>query len=344
MSYNLLAQGGELIMSSERPRVAVVGCGYWGQNLVRNFHELGALAQICEIAPAGVEKAHQLAPEVPLTGSYDELLHSPVQGIVLATPATTHFELARRALEAGKDVFVEKPLALRFSEGEALVRLSESLNRILMVGHILEYHPAFVALKQLYLQGDLGQLVYLYSHRLSWGIVRTHENVLWNAAPHDLSMILRLTGELPRSVQTTPIDHLQSNIADVAQLNLRFAAKLPGAHIFASWLHPFKEQRLVVMGSQRSALFNGVNGQLTLYETASQEGPKGPVLLPRTEKDIPLPKAEPLRCECEAFLDSIASRRPPITDGRSGLRTLAVLEAAQHSIERGGWQDVPSVD
>jgi predicted dehydrogenase len=268
---------------------------------------------------------------------FDSVLASDVTGVVLATPAPTHFGLARRALEAGKDVFVEKPLALHYAEGAELVRLAEREGRILMVGHVLEYHPAIVELLRLVRSGELGRLQYVYSNRLSFGKVRREENILWSFAPHDIAVVLRLLGELPYQVSAAGGSYLQPNIADVTVTNLLFNNGVR-AHIHVSWLHPFKEQRLVVIGDRRMASFDDVNKQLLVYDQRVDIDRSGgePVAVKRAGEPVAVADTEPLRLECQAFLDAMASRRPPLTDGASGARVLQVLQAAQRSLITNG--------
>ncbi|MCU0510093.1 MAG: Gfo/Idh/MocA family oxidoreductase [Anaerolineae bacterium] len=248
-----------------QPHVAVIGCGYWGKNLVRNFQQLGALAMVADVTEAGRSAAVAVAGGAPIVADIDEALRSDVAGVVISTPAETHYELAEKALRAGKDVFCEKPLALRAEEGAALVSLAEARGRILMVGHVLEYHPAVVKLRELVASGALGKVQYIYSNRLSLGKVRREENILWSFAPHDIAIILRLMGSLPLQVVATGGAYVQPNIADVTVTNLLFDNGIR-AHVHVSWLHPFKEQRLVVIGSRKMASFDDVSKQLVLYD------------------------------------------------------------------------------
>ena len=315
------------------PLVAVAGCGYWGKNLVRNFRELGALAAVYDPSQAGRDKAAEVAPGVEIGDSFDAALGHPA--VAIATPAETHYDLARRALEAGCDVFVEKPLALTYDQGAELVRLAGERQRILMVGHVLEYHPAVVRLEELIRSGELGRVHYIYSHRLSLGKVRREENILWSFAPHDIAIILRLLGELPERVSATGGSYLQPGIADVTVTSLQFAGG-QRAHIHVSWLHPFKEQRLVVVGSHKMASFDDVGKRLVLYDQRVELRDGNPLPIRHEGDLVPFADEEPLRNECQAFLEAIASRRPPLTDGESGLRVLGVLEAAQLSLARKG--------
>jgi predicted dehydrogenase len=319
----------------EKPRVAVVGCGYWGKNLVRNFAQLGSLAMTCDSTPGGRETARQIAPQAPVLADVREVLDSAVQGVVIATPAETHFDLTAQALQAGKDVLVEKPLALTHEQGARVVRLAAERDRILMVGHVLEYHPAVVRLVELVRAGELGKLHYIYSNRLSLGKVRREENILWSFAPHDVAVILRLMGRLPFQVTACGGSYLQPNIADVTVTNLLFEDGVR-AHIHVSWLHPFKEQRLVVIGSRKMASFDDVAKKLLLYDQRVEIQEGQPVPVKGEGEEVPFGSDEPLRSECQAFLDAIATRKPPLTDGRSGLDVLAILGAAQRSMMLNG--------
>jgi UDP-2-acetamido-3-amino-2,3-dideoxy-glucuronate N-acetyltransferase len=224
-------------------KVAVIGAGYWGRNLVRNFHELGALAAVCdmnETVLAGLRTKHQ---NVAFWSDISKVLEDPtINAVAIATPAVSHFSLASRALEAGKDVFVEKPLAISVEDGEKLASMAESSGRILMVGHILRYHPAIIKLRELIRDGRLGRIQYLYSNRLNIGKIRTEENILWSFAPHDISVMLALLDEMPDSASCQGGAYLNPSIFDVTLSQFHFASGVR-AHIFVSWLHPLKEQR-----------------------------------------------------------------------------------------------------
>ena len=320
---------------SERAEVAVIGCGYWGKNLVRNFAQLGALALVCEETAAGRQRAAEIAPGVRVTARAEEVLADPVPGVVIATPAETHYELARRALEAGKDVLCEKPLALTYGQGAELVQLARERGRMLMVGHVLEYHPGIARLRSLVAEGALGKVRYLYSNRLSLGKVRREENILWSFAPHDVAIILRLLGTLPFQVVACGGNYVQPNIADVTVTNLLFDNGVR-AHIHVSWLHPFKEQRLVVIGSQKMASFDDVAKKLVLYDQHVDVRNGEPVPVKGDGQEVDFAADEPLRLECQAFLEAMDSRQPPLTDGLSGLRVLRVLQAAQRSLVMNG--------
>ena len=317
-------------------QVAVIGCGYWGKNLTRNFAELGVLDTVCDMTDQGRAMARTLAPTCMITSELDDVFgNRQIDGVVIATPAETHFSLVTQALQAGKDVFVEKPLALTYEEGTELVRTAHTMQRILMVGHVLEYHPAIVSLRQLIAQGELGKIHYIYSNRLSLGKVRREDNILWSFAPHDVAIILRLIGSLPFEVVACGGAYVQPNIADVTVTNLLFDNGVR-ALIHVSWLHPFKEQRLVVVGSQRMAGFDDVNKQLVLYDQRVEWQEGQPVPIRHEGTPVEYGSSEPLRLECQAFLDAMATRQPPLTDGQSGLRVLRVLQAAQRSLVTNG--------
>lgn len=318
------------------PTVAVIGCGYWGKNLVRNFAQLGALHTVCDATAAGRELAASIAPTAHLQQDVDTVLHDKtIAGVVIATPAETHYTLAKQALLAGKDLFVEKPLALTYEQGRELVELAHRVDRIILVGHVLEYHPAIVKLKELISEGKLGKVQYIYSNRLNLGKIRSEENILWSFAPHDVAVILRLMGDLPFQVIACGGSYVQPNIADVTITNLLFDNGVR-AHIHVSWLHPFKEQRLVVIGSKMMASFDDIAKELVLYDQRVDIEKGAPVPIKGEGQVVPFSNAEPLKLECQAFLTAIQSRRPPITDGESGLRALQVLQAAQRSLVMNG--------
>jgi predicted dehydrogenase len=326
----------EKVEKAEKAAIAVVGCGYWGKNLARNFNDLGALRMICETTPEGRKLAGQVAPQVEIAaGIKTALTSNEVRGVVIATPAETHYGLAMEALMAGRDVFVEKPLALSHEQCATLVKLAEQRKRILMVGHVLEYHPAVVKLVELVQSGALGKVHYIYSNRLSLGKIRREENILWSFAPHDLAVIIRLMGGAPFQVVACGGSYVQPNLADVTVTNLLFDNGVR-AHIYVSWLHPFKEQRLVVIGSKKMASFDDVAKKLVLYDQRVELQEGQPIPVKGAGEEVPFGSGEPLRLECQAFLDAIATRRPPLTDGYSGLRVTRVLQAAQRSLVMNG--------
>jgi UDP-2-acetamido-3-amino-2,3-dideoxy-glucuronate N-acetyltransferase len=267
-----------------------------------------------------------------------------IDAIVIATPAETHHVLAIQGLAAGKDVFVEKPLALTYTQGAEIQAEAERRGRILMVGHLLEYHPAVLRLRELVTSGGLGRVNYIYSNRLNFGKIRTEENALWSFAPHDIAVILRLAGEVPIQVTCSGGSYVTPNLADVTVSCLQFSTGLR-AHIFVSWLNPFKEQKLVVVGDRRMAVFNDTapaDQKLVLFDQRVDLENRKPVLQKGEMQAIPLDGGEPLRRECEHFLDCIRSRRPPLTDGRSaidvlrGASKLPSLASAQRAAHRAG--------
>jgi UDP-2-acetamido-3-amino-2,3-dideoxy-glucuronate N-acetyltransferase len=325
-------------MAQTSPRVAVVGCGYWGRNLVRDFAGLGALEAIVEANPATRDAL--IAEHKTRALEFEEALaDSVIDGIVIAAPAEMHYALAKRTLEAGKHVYVEKPLALRVKDGVELVALAKLHQKQLMVGHLLQYHPAFVALKAFVASGAIGRISYVYSNRLSFGILRREEDVLWSFAPHDLSMILALAGEEPVEVSAFSAPTLHPTIGDFCQVQMRFANGIKG-HVFCSWLHPFKEQRLVVIGERGMVVFEDSakdpadklkhyahsiqwqNGQPKAVKAADEGG-----------KPLPYGDGNPLKDECRHFLESIGAGVSPRTDGAEGLRVLSVLARASASLQ-----------
>ena len=261
-----------------------------------------------------------------------------INGVVIATPAETHFNIARESLLAGKNVFVEKPLVLDELEGEELVALANEKNRVLMVGHLLQYHPAFARLKLLASAGELGRINYIYSHRLNLGKIRREENILWSFAPHDISMILSLAGEEPESVLTTGGNYLHQKIADVTTTHLEFPSGLR-AHIFVSWLHPFKDQKLVVVGDHKMAVFDDTQpweNKLVLYPHEITWQNNFPIPTKANPEKVDISEDEPLRLECEHFLNCMSNNTPPITDGQEGIRVLKILNASQASLNDNG--------
>jgi predicted dehydrogenase/acetyltransferase-like isoleucine patch superfamily enzyme len=321
------------------PSVAVVGGGYWGKNLVRNFDHLGALKLICEKNETILGDFKAQYPGVETCLALNEVLNrSDIEGVVIATPAETHFNIARESLLAGKHVYVEKPLVLEESEGYELIDLAKKKQRVLMVGHLLQYHPVFVRLKEIARAGDLGRINYIYSNRLNLGKIRREENILWSFAPHDISMILSLAGETPESLITTGGNYLHQKIADVTTTHMEFPSGLQ-AHIFVSWLHPFKEQKLVVVGDQKMAVFDDTlpwEDKLLLYPHQINWKNNMPVPTKADPQRVAIDQEEPLRQECRHFLDCITGGKKPLTDGEEGLRVLRILNASQASLNDNG--------
>lgn len=320
-----------------KPNIAVVGAGYWGKNLIRNFYEIGHLGLICDSNELTRRAYEEKYPEIPFRLNYAEILEDQdVDAVVLSTPAVTHFAMAKEALNAGKHVFVEKPLALEVKEGEELVRLAEKKAKILMVGHILQYHNAVIKLKELIDQGELGKIQYIYSNRLSIGKIRSEENILWSFAPHDISVILLLLNETPESLYATGGNYLQKRVADITMTTMNFPSGVK-AHIFVSWLHPFKEQKLVVVGDKKMAVFDDVSDtKLLLYPHQIKWVERAPVATKAEAESVPIEVGEPLKAECLHFVSCILNGQRPRTDGHEGVRVLSILKASQDSLDQKG--------
>ncbi len=319
--------------------IAVIGAGYWGKNLVRNFHQLGVLKTICDGAQAIREDMTKTYPDVAVTDDFNAILKDKaIKGVVIAAPAVFHYEIAEKALNAGKHVFVEKPLSLNHADGEKLVRLAAEKKKTLFVGHILHYHAAIIRLKEMIRKGKIGRLQYIYSRRLSFGKIRREENILWSFAPHDISIILSITGEQPSYVDSVGSSFLHAQIPDVTMTNLKFPSGI-GAHIFVSWLNPYKEQKLVVVGSNGMLVFDDtepIETKLVHYPHTINWQNGLPV--PNKAESVPVDLndiwEEPLKAECKAFLHSIKTNAKPITSGEEGLRVLKILELSQQSLEQ----------
>ncbi len=320
--------------------IGVVGAGAWGSNHVRVWRQLGALRAIADAEIGRLEGARSDMPDVALHQDWREMIQrQDVRGVVIATPAVTHAEIAMRCIEAGKDVLVEKPLATAVADAEKLVGLAEASGAVLMVGHVLEYHPAVLALRTLIEDGELGKVLYMYSNRLNFGKVRTEENALWSFAPHDIALLLRLVGAMPKAVTASGGDYLSDGVADVTLMSLDFPGPI-AAHVFVSWLHPFKEHRFVVVGDRQMAVFDDTatwDEKLLLYpHRVDWVAGKSPVARRAEATAVTLEAREPLEEECRAFLDAIETRIQPLTDGPSGVRVLSVLQAGQRSLEGAG--------
>jgi UDP-2-acetamido-3-amino-2,3-dideoxy-glucuronate N-acetyltransferase len=324
---------------SHNPGVAVIGSGYWGKNLIRNFYELGALKLICDKSETLLNGFREKYADLSTCFALNEVLsRNDIQGVVISTPAETHYTIAREVLLAGKHVFVEKPFVLDEEEAKDLTALAEANNLVLMVGHVLQYHPVFVRLKGLADAGDLGRINYVYSHRLNLGKIRREENILWSFAPHDISMILSLAGEEPDSVATHGGYYLHQKIADVTTTHLEFPSGLR-AHIFVSWLHPNKEQKLVVVGDRKMAVFDDTQpweDKLLLYPHKIKWEHNVPLPTKAEAERSDIPEDEPLRRECQHFLDCITNGQAPLTDGNEGLGVLRILNSSQQSLDEQG--------
>jgi UDP-2-acetamido-3-amino-2,3-dideoxy-glucuronate N-acetyltransferase len=319
-------------------KICVAGCGNWGKNLIRTFSSLECLAGLYD---PNVDCARALSSKYPAAkvfSDWQSVLNDPhITAVAIASPAENHFELTMAALQAGKHVFVEKPLALEWEDGAEMVDAARKRGRTLMVGHLLHYHPAVVRLKQLINQGVLGRIEYIYSNRLSMGKIRREENALWSFAPHDISVILALVGQMPVQVTATGGAYLQPNIADVTVSNLLFD-RGTRAHIFVSWLHPYKEQRLVVIGSKQMAVFEDTlpDRKLMLFNRQI-ETKNGALEAIRPEGVVvDFEEGEPLLLECRHFLECVDRNLEPQTPGEEGVRVLQVLQACQRSLQLSG--------
>lgn len=326
--------------------VAVVGAGGWGKNLVRNYYEIPDvnLRYVCDLDTDKLQKMSRQYPSIRTTTSFEDLLRDPkLDAVVIATTAPSHYALSKAALEAGKDVYVEKPFVLEVDEALELNKLADASGRILMVGHLLEYHPVVNRLKQMIESGELGDIHYIYSQRLNLGTVREDENALWNFAPHDISSILYLLGKEPVDVSARGQSYLQNGVEDVVFLTLTFADNSM-ANIHVSWLDPHKVRKLTIVGSTKMAVFDDLeaNEKLRVYDKGAQFASDYDTFaeyigLRFGDITIPHIKAgEPLRVECLHFLDCVRDRTQPLSDGRDGLRVVKVLDAAQRSLKSNG--------
>ena len=316
--------------------IGVIGAGYWGKNLVRNMAELGVLRAVCDSDVARLEQAAADYGCQTFTDPEDLLASGELDGVVIATPAPSHAGLIRRAIAAGLDVFVEKPLCLDPEEGAELVRLAAEQERILMVGHLLWYHPAVLALADLVRGGELGPILHVASSRLNLGKFRTAENVLWSFAPHDISVVLGLMGEVPTSVAAAGGAFLQDEIEDSVTALLGFPDGAR-AQIHVSWLYPFKEQRLVVVGDKAMAVFDDMapSEKLKLYRHGVDWSDNGPVPVKSDAEIVEYDTdVEPLKAECTHFLERIVDRATPRTDGAEGLRVLEVLHRCTEALQK----------
>ena len=325
-------------LTAGQRRVAVIGTGCWGKELVRTFAELGALRAVCDSDAARL--AVQPNGTVKHYGRVEDCLRDTnVSAVAIATPAVSHFEMVRSALQAGKDVFVEKPLALSVRDGQELVRYATNSNRILMVGNVLRFHPAVGKLKDMIDAGELGRVEYVCSSRPSIDLLRAEESILWSFAPHEVAVILALLGELPTAASCQGGDYVGRGVSDVTMSQFQFAGGVR-AQVFVSRLRPFKEQRLVVVGSDKMAVFDeSAPDRLVIYPRRDWKYPV-PMAEEVPGEPVPIDAAEPMRVECQAFLASLDSRRTPVSDGSEELRVLEVLDACERSLSEDGMRTI----
>jgi predicted dehydrogenase len=328
-------------MTTERPlKVGVAGLGYWGPNIARNLAALPGveLAWCCDADEANRARTAPMFPRARFTAELDDVLaDETVDAVALATPVPTHAALAIRVLEAGKHCFVEKPMAQSAAEAEAVVAAAAAAGRTLMVGHLLEYHPGVIKLKELIDSGELGRVLYIYGNRLNLGKLRADENALWSLGAHDVSVLLRLAGEEPYEVEARGESYMREGVEDVVFCFLRFPSGL-SAHLHLSWLDPHKERRFTVVGEARMATFDdmALEGKITVYDKGFDQQSdsygeyitrSGDIWSPR------LSNVEPLRTEVQHFVQSLRDGTPPVSDGAAGLRVVRVLEALQQSLD-----------
>ena len=318
--------------------IGLIGVGYWGKNLLRNLHSLGVLEGCYDFPSEELTALSNKYSDISFFDNLDDLLNNKnITAVCIATPAVTHGDMVIKALNAGKHVFVEKPMCLDISQAENIIKLSERLNLKLMVGHLLLYHPAFIAISRIIKEERLGKLRYLYSTRLSLGKFRKEENALWSFAPHDISMILSLVEDEPITVNAFGGSYLSDSIADTSITMLKFPSNIR-AHIFVSWLHPYKDQRLIVIGDKAMAVFQDtVSGpeKLMIYKhTAKWDGDLPLIEKARGEPIFYDEKLEPLKEECKAFIDLVENNKVPPSDGHEGLRVLKVLKKADSDLKK----------
>ena len=317
-----------------KKNIAVVGCGHWGKNLIRNFYELKSLKAICD---PNIDLAESFARKYSVKNLSFKQINSDnnIEGVVLAVPAQLHSEMAIISMKAGKNVFVEKPLAINQHESEEMINCSQENDVKLMVGHLLQYHPVFIALLDLVKLGKIGELNYIYSNRLSFGKVRSEEDVIWSFAPHDISMILSLVDEKPEFVRTESTSILRNKISDIATMHIRFKSGLR-AHISVSWLHPYKEQKLVVIGKLGMMVFDDTKPwkeKLALYRHKVNIDNDFTKLDKNDVEYIKVEESEPLQNECKHFLEVVEKNISPKTNGLEGARVQSILTAATQSHE-----------
>lgn len=324
------------------PNIGVIGAGYWGPNLIRNFNQIGALKIVCDKDSSKLEKINEKYRDVETTENIERLFELS-DAVAIATGGGSHYQLSKLALEQGKDIFVEKPLALTLENGKELVKLANEKNCILMVGHLLLYHPAVKCLKKYVDDGVLGTIRYIYSHRVNLGRIREDENALWSFGPHDISVILYLLGEEPIKVMAIGESYIMDGVPDVVFLVLYFAHKIL-VHIHLSWLDPHKLRKFTIVGDKKMAVFDDMEAgeKIRLYDKGVEfkgEYTNFGEALSLRSGDILIPKVsnkEPLSIECKEFVDCVTNRKNPLSDGELALKVLHVLDSAQESIEHGG--------
>lgn len=333
--------------TDKKVRVGVVGLGYWGPNLARNFDRMptAELAYCCDLDEANLERMRALYPQAVATSDFEAMLADPsLDAVVIATSVPTHYPLGMKALEAGKHTFIEKPIALKAAHAAELLQTAEAAGVHLMVGHLLEYHPAVRKLKSLIAEGTLGRVFYVYANRLNLGKVRTDENALWSFAPHDISVLNYLIGEEPEEVSARGECYLQDGVEDVVFGYIKYPSGVVG-HLHVSWLDPHKTRKITVVGSDKMVVFDDMEAdrKVTIYDkgatTTRAKFDNYGEFVTLHFGDIYIPKIgneEPLRIEAQHFIDCIVENRRPLSDGRDALNVVRVLEAMALSLREGG--------
>lgn len=314
--------------------IAVIGSGYWGKNIVKNYHELNSLYAICEIDPNKINDLKEKYPGIKVYSDYNTLLSDKsIDGIAIATPAHTHFSLAKQSLEAGFPTYVEKPLTLNLKDAEFLTDLAQDKNIPLMVGHIMEFNPAIVKMKQLIDNGTLGNIKHIRCTRVNLGKIRAHENIWWSFAPHDLSIIFMLLDQEPINIHVCTFKPLQDNIEDTIYADLLFKDG-KSAHIHVSWLEPFKLHQTVIIGDKAMLVFNdtATENKLMLHQYSFDKNT--PNLTKESETPVNYQDKQPLKVECQHFMDCIENNLHPKTDGISACRVIKVLEYVDSKLKK----------
>jgi len=320
-------------MTNARVRAGVAGAGYWGDNLVRNAHELGILTAVCDPTPSIVARVRERYPHIAVFGDFEELLRAPIDAVIIAAPAHLHAPLALRAIAAGKHVFIEKPLALSVEDGEAIEHTAQRAGVVAFVGHLLLYHPALRRLLELVESGRIGDVWHVRSRRLNLGKLRAHESVWWSFAPHDIAVMLEILKSTPTAVRASYSGHLNDAICDAAYADFSFASGT-SAHIEVGWLDPGKNQRLDVFGTEGVITFEDARSGAALRLTpcgARRNAEETLELWREDAVDVPFEHGEPLRLELEAFCDAVVTGREPLTGAREGVEVLRALTMADES-------------
>jgi len=319
--------------------IALIGAGYWGKNHLRTLHDLGVLHTVVDNNDSIISERQTAFPDTKYIKDINSIIVSnAVKAVVVAAPAEHHYKLTKRLLLSGKDVLVEKPLALDVKHGQELVEIAEKENRVLMVGHILQYHSAVLKLKEILDSGELGEIRYIYSNRLNLGRLRVEENVLWSFAPHDISLVLMFMGnQNPVRVNAFGGSYITDGIYDTTLTEIEFENNVKG-HIYVSWLHPFKEQKLVVIGSKKMAVFDDMSPEKLFFYPYRVDFENGTVPVAKKAEfyTVDIEKKEPLKEELLHFIDCVQKRKTPKTDGKEGLRVLRVIEEAEKSLKCKG--------